>query len=240
MSYSQVFTLNVLDADYRDRIKPSAILNFFQEAATNNFAGSHAEHLEHGQFWVITRTAVEVVRLPKRLDTVVVETWQNKPRRADIDREYLLRTESGETLIKGSSKWCLLSSDTRAILRIADCAFPDFPSEEQPRMIEGGSKKVPPVSDKAEGVARFKVMPSVLDINSHVNNAKYADYVYDSFTLEELEKNIKSFTINYIQEVRAGERLTAYRERTESGAYLVELRSGDETPVLRAEVVFEP
>ena len=66
--FTQNFTVSQIHADRFDRARPAALLYFIQEAAGGHcrLLGADRETLsEKGLFWAVTRTKVEVARLPK-------------------------------------------------------------------------------------------------------------------------------------------------------------------------------
>ena len=54
---------------------------------------------------------------------------------------------------------------------------------------------------------------SDIDINGHLNNVKYLDFIMDSFSLEEHRSlNVKSIEISYSNESLPGDTITIYKD----------------------------
>ncbi len=54
---------------------------------------------------------------------------------------------------------------------------------------------------------------SDVDVNEHLNNSRYVDFIMDCFTLEEHKKHsIKSIEVNYSNEALPGDTITLYKE----------------------------
>lgn len=200
------FQLRGNDFDLNGRLLPSAILDMFQEAA-----GQHAEILgcgfenfsKKGLLWVIVRSKFEVIKSPEVHSTVFVKTWPLPPTRLSYRRDYLMADENGDVLIKATSDWVVIDSNTRSFAK-ADMVYPENEEYITDLSIQEKLKKLhtPEMTGQA-----FVVTPSYCDIdrNGHVNNTKYAEYVLNALNPECI--NIKSFQIDYHKEVLKGEPL---------------------------------
>lgn len=205
------YKLRAGDFDKFDRIKPSSVLDLFQDAA-----GQHAEEIGLGfaqmvelkYLWVLVRVKFEILKAPVRYQNVIIKTWPLPPHRLNYKREYSIENMDGEMLIKGSSEWVIIHSQERKLLSVPDL-YPfgdnfhtevmfcdkltkvrDFETKEEPHVVNAGF--------------------SELDINNHVNNTKYANYVLDAVNPKEKDV-IKTFQIDYRKEVLTGAKLNIFK-----------------------------
>ncbi len=201
--YSFTLRLRASDFDCNRQIKPSAILDLFQEAA-----GAHAKEiksgfedlLERGLLWVITKEKFEVLKQPKMHSDVVVHTWPSEPSRVTFEREYLIESLGGEPLVKGTSEWVIVSAEKRKIVPVKEL-YP-FESFVTDKMFEGRFTKVSDF-ETADFEGYAKPAFCDLDMNFHVNNIKYADYVLNSVDLKGRE--IEFFQLDFHKEVKKGD-----------------------------------
>lgn len=201
--YEDIITLRTGDFDRYLRITPAAVLDLFQEVA-----GAHAESLgigfaatlEKGLLWVLTKVKFEIIKQPEIHKKVRVVTWPLPPSKITMRREYEIYSEDGQLLIIGSSQWVFMHSERRCIMPARD-VYPDMVLLEKMTFSEKFSKATMPQSD----TNTFSLTPrfSDIDMNFHVNNAKYANFVLDA---AEPDKNdrIKSVQIDYHREVICG------------------------------------
>lgn len=208
--WQKEYTLRAGDFDKFDRVKPSSILDLFQDAA-----GQHAEEIGVGfndmiakkYLWVLTRVKFQIISAPKRYETVVIKTWPLEPNRLNYRREYCMEDTSGNKLVIGSSEWVVLHSEERRLLSVPDLySFTDGFHDEV--MLPEKAKKVRDfeISGKPYIVnAGF----CELDVNDHVNNTKYANYVLDAINPAE-DDIIDNFQIDYRKEVMQGAQLSIY------------------------------
>jgi|GEM_PF-1964357 len=233
------YTLRVRDVDFRERIRPAAILDLFQDIAGVDIPLSRAELLKRGQFWLLTRISARILNLPERGDTVNVFTRRGARGMAYADREFLIKGENGEPLIEGNSRWCLMDAESLKLLKITDCAY-RLDESSLPRLTQILPEKAQGIGGCAEKRITFPVAISDLDANRHVNNARYGDYILNAFSLAELANNeIASLTLNYIKELRHGQTVSVWREHLGGEEYGLEARGDDGTVYLTAKLSFK-
>ena len=77
-------------------------------------------------------------------------------------------------------------------------------------------------------------------MNNHVNNIKYADYIFNCFSVAELKaRRLKAFQIHYVKQSHENDVLDFYREERENGVFTIEgIKNGGEQ-VIAARVWFE-
>lgn len=195
--------------------RPSALLGFLQETATEHFfqmACSRAQLIEqYGVVWIMTRQWYRLDTLLRAGDTVTVRTWQRGGVGAVVYRDYDLFV--GETRVgEAVACWALLDVDTHRPARISRVPLiRDAPRGEHPKAVLL-EKLSPP-----EGIfkpARRAVYYSDCDHNGHMNNIRYADFACDAFGYEAMEgRYVRSMQIDYRAECRAGEELNLSVER---------------------------
>ncbi len=209
------YTLRAGDFDKYDRLKPSAILDLFQDAACQ-----HAEELglgfdamlERGYLWVLVRVKFEICEKLDRYQRVIVKTWPLPPHRLNFKREYCITDQSGEVLIKGSSEWMVIDSNERKLI-----SAPDLYPLESFCTVVMFDEKCSKVRDFDTENPSLSIQTSFsdIDVNGHVNNTKYANFVIDAVSPKASEE-IGSFQIDYRKEVMEGAKLQIFHTREEN------------------------
>ncbi len=208
--WEKEYYLRASDFDKFSRIKPSAVLDLFQDAA-----GQHAEEigvgfeemLKRSYLWVLTKVKFRIISQPDTYQKVKVKTWPLAPNRLTYRREYCIEDENGKRLIVGSSEWVVIHSEKRHFLSVPDL-YPFTDGFHEEMMFEGKLGKVPDFD--AEGTPRtVNAGFSELDVNNHVNNTKYANYVLDAINPSNANET-DTFQIDYRKEVLQGTRLGIY------------------------------
>lgn len=208
--WEKEYCLRASDFDKFNRIKPSSVLDLFQDAA-----GQHAEEIGVGYdemikrsyLWVLTKIKFKIISQPAAYQRVTVKTWPLAPNRLSYRREYCIENEVGERLIIGSSEWVVIHSEKRRFLSVPDLyPFTDGFCEEI--MLE---EKIGKIHDfDAQGIPRVVCAGfSEIDVNNHVNNTKYASYVLDAINPSKADE-LELFQIDYRKEVLQGTQLSIY------------------------------
>lgn len=214
--WEKEYYLRASDFDKFNQIKPSAVLDLFQDAA-----GQHAlelgvgfeKMLERPYLWVLTRVKFKVVSQPESYQKVKIKTWPLQPHRLNYRREYCIENENGERLIVGSSEWLVIDSQKRSFVSVENL----YPFNEgfcEEKMFEGKLSKVLGFETEETTYivnARF----SELDINNHVNNTKHANYVLDAVNPSNA-RELESFQIDYRKEVLQGTQLNIYHKKQDN------------------------
>ena len=168
------------ETDFRQEIRPSSVLGLFQE-----IAGDHSQAMglgfqklgEQGRFWVLSKIYVEVDRKPASGEKVSVRTWPHRPNKAIYERSFTVCDESGQRLIGAESRWCILEKSGR----IVPCSRIEQPEIDflEENCLEDIDWRIPRVVRASAPDFALIVANSEYDLNHHVNNIKYADYIFN-------------------------------------------------------------
>ena len=234
--WEKEYTLRANDFDKYNRIKPSAVLELFQDAA-----GQHAielgvgfdEMIKRSYLWVLTRIKFKIISNPKSYQRVLVKTWPLEPNRLSYRREYSIENENGERLIIGSSEWMIIDSEKRCLISDPDL-YPFKEGFNTEMMFEERLSKVK--SFEGEGEPRIvNAGFSELDVNNHVNNTKYANYVLDAIVPSH-DDILDTFQIDYRKELMEGDLIEIHHKREEGLALAKGLnKEGDTAFICRLE-----
>lgn len=213
--FSSVYTLRAADFGLYSRLKPSSILDLFQDVA-----GRHAMELgcdgptllKRKLAWVIVKLRFRVLGTAHMYQPVTVSTWPLPAGRIGYQREYRISDAQGNTIVEGSSEWVLMDISSRRIAAAGNVYNLTEHCEE--KVFSDGFPRLR--AFEAEGEAYSCLPPfSDFDLNGHVNNTKYANYVLDALRLPENEV-ISSFQLDYHREVLPGKALEIYHRRDEN------------------------
>ncbi len=205
------FTVSSCDMDMWGRLKPTAILNICQEVAYMHstllgfgFESLHSQNLA----WVLSRVKVEAARLPQWRDEIRVRTWHKGQAGLFALRDYIFFDSSDQPIIRVTTSWLIINLATRRITRV-DRVFGTNSQvdllEYKHHAIEAEAERVEmPAESKVAGM--HKALYSDMDVNQHVNNAKYLEWVCDLAPQQTCEEIFLSrFCINFNHEMRLGQ-----------------------------------
>ncbi|MCR5296509.1 MAG: hypothetical protein K6E17_03780 [Clostridiales bacterium] len=212
-TYEETFVIRTRDCDMAGRWRISAILEAMQEAA-----GAHSyllgcgrdELLKQNTVWILSRCELHMERYPAIGEKVTVHTFPMPTRLSFFPRYYIMTDERGEMIGKAGTLWLLLDIETRRMLPPGDIA----------RMIPDNRDLTVPMNFPAtvgqlqgeEFVSEHIPVYTDLDVNGHVNNTRYADWLCNTLGIGMMtESEPESFIINYNREVLPDQRVTLHR-----------------------------
>ena len=208
-SLTMKFRLQAADTDFTARWKAASILSYMQILADN-----HAEMLccsqrdmeKENHVWVIARLRVDMQRYPQYGDTVSIKTWPGFPDRLTFPRYFHFADESGSILGSATSKYMLIDMATHAFLkpadsdvyRMIDCLCADENPQPERIRLKSATRssvfRVPAFSD--------------IDMNHHMNNARYAEWVCDLFSTAHFEtRALQKLQINFVSDGIEGQEI---------------------------------
>lgn len=198
------FTVRSFDCDPRTHLRLSSLFEFLQESALHSaeIQGiGYRALLQQGYALLISRVKIRISQMPLWGETLSVSTWLKgyEPEKVAW-QDYVVRDAQGNAIAEATSSWLLIDLKTGK-------AVPHFESpyrfEERP-----GLHALPETIDLLEGqgmpehILTKHVRYSDLDLNRHVNNCRYADWVLDTLTPEEIKaRPIRSVQMNYLAQI---------------------------------------
>ena len=100
-------------------LKLSTLLYYAQEVAGNHseLLGADYDSLATRRlFWAVTRHRVQITRLPRRGETVTVETWPMPTTKIAYPRSMVAYDAEGNELFRSISLWVLMDLDSRGMV----------------------------------------------------------------------------------------------------------------------------
>lgn len=224
------YSLRYADFDFQDELRPSSLLGITQEAAcmsADELGFGYDDLKPRDLGFVIVNSYCRLARPVRLGETLTAQTWPLPPRHIFFERDYRLLS-GGEEVAAVASRWCLVDLNTFALLtpeRLGkaheECPYRTEKTTEPP------SWKIPRVKE-GRTVYEMQVNVSHCDHYLHANNARYADFFFDCFTMEELAaRPVTAFQIAYIKQAKPGSVLTFLREEKEDGAVCEALCAGE-------------
>ena len=212
-TYDETFRLRSCDCDLNSKWRPGAILEAMQEAA-----GSHSyllgcgrdELLRSNMIWVLSRCEVRMIRYPSASETITVHTFPMPTRICFFPRYYVFTDQRGEMIGKAGSLWLLLDLTTRRMLPPGDVAklIPDNRDLSVPMNLPATVGNL----QGEEFVSEYHPVYTDLDINGHVNNTRYADWLCNALGIDLMMKyELERLIINYNHEVLPGHAVILHR-----------------------------
>lgn len=213
------FTLTPGAFDRYSNITPYAVFDIFQEIASRHAIELNADFnkTNSNNIWLLLRSKYEIIENITKPIKLVVKSWPLEPKRIDYDRDYLVFDQNNNLLIKGTSKWCIYDLESnqisRTIFKFLGIYIKDSNFKEPLIKIELLNLS------KDDLVYTQKVTPAFLDINNHMNNAKYSFLLLDALDLDKNEI-IHVVEFNFIKELKQNDEVSIYKKKINNTYYV--------------------
>ncbi len=206
-NFSENFNVMRHDADFLGRMKPAALLRYAQQTAVDQNTGlglTNDFYVQNQLAYLIVKQALEFTRVPVIDEVLTFTTVPEVSKHAANKRLTLVTDAAGREVACVDSRWVLVDTDSRRILRHSSPLVEKYWNAEVERSME---QTVP----KAETLAALPPRRAdylLCDLNGHINNCCYADIACTAVPLEALKNApIRSLRIIYHREVPLGEEL---------------------------------
>ena len=220
--YVQEFDITDNTVDCFGRLKPSMILFFAQEVAgqhCNSLSVDYDTLAAKRMFWAVTRHRVQITRMPRRGETIRIETWPMPTTRVAYPRSVVAYDEAGNECFRAITLWVLMDIEKRSLV------LPGRSGIEVPGITRGTELPVPGsiLPTPAQQTMERRVVYSELDRNGHMNNTRYMEWCGDLLpSTFHGTHTPQEFTICYHAESLEGDALDIHYQMAEGGLFQVD------------------
>ncbi len=225
------------DVDRFQRARPGAIFAMMQESAWRHaeslgFGYSHLQR--QGRFWVLSRVVLEWRSHFEWGEEIDLETWPAGYHGAFALRDFRFSGHGG-TCVEAATAWLIVDQGSRRPLR---------PREVMTLPPDCGKiralNEVPPRIPAPGGCGFTRLVEAAwsdIDLNAHVNNTRYVDWILDGFSEDFHRRHLpRRFEINFLAELRQQQTLELnYLENPDQSWLVSGLRHGEDA-VVRARL----
>ena len=168
------------EVDEGGRITLPAIIDLFQDCSTfqsESLGVGMAWLKEHRRGWFLTHWRIVVDRRPGTYENVTVGTFATSFRGITADRNFYLRDEAGELVVRALSTWAFVDIDTGRPTRPGPEHVEPYGLHD-PLAMPDAPRKIARPDAFAPGEA-FSIRRHHIDTNGHVNNCEYVRAAID-------------------------------------------------------------
>jgi acyl-ACP thioesterase len=209
----------------------------------------HATQLGHGYeetlaektAWVLTRQKVVMEAWPQWGESISIRTWVRPLQGPFATRDFEMIKED-KIIGSCSTSWILMDLETRSAV-LGDLGIIPFEPRTDFKLPYDAKKVI--IKDELEHRSTFEVRNSDLDMNEHVNNTRYVQWILDSIPREwHRHFVLHEYEVNFLAETHAGDKvdiMMSPQRPHETGPYAVQfLGLREKRPVFSAEMKISP
>lgn len=213
-TWQDSYRVHSYEVDSKGRAALSALGNYMQESAWR-----HAERLGLGfsqlsrknLSWVLSRQRMVIDAFPKWGDTIKVMTWPTGHDRLFCYRDFKLLDAADGVIGKATTAWFAIDMASRRPQRADTYFHLRIPAGVEQVFSDKLGKL--PAPDATDFTGRVRVGYRDLDVNGHVNNTRYMDWLLAGLALDFLKAHtLKELEINYLSEALYDDEISIRRE----------------------------
>lgn len=217
------------------------LCQFMQESAWK-----HAENLQVGFShlgqkniaWVLLRQRIKMEMLPKWGDTIQITTWPAGKDRLFYYRDFKITNVQNELIGRATTVWLVIDILQRRPQRL------NFEFE---KIFEQYDQAFPERLDKlntfesGEFSNLFQVGYRDLDVNEHVNNVRYLEWILESFPFDFYKDHfLNEVEINYFNEARYHDNVKCFLNKNVENIFFHTIqREEDGKEICRARTIWQ-
>ena len=221
------YEIEYQNVDYYGEYKYSDLLSKLSNLATKNAIeiGLWNESFNGKYGWVLVKQTVKLKRPLLIGEKLTVSTRAKGERKIQYFRTYDLKVN--DEVIGGIySIWTLIDIEKRRIVRPQKVGISIPECEEYPSFVE---KYEPLLDIETQKVQTREVVYSDIDLNKHMNNARYLEWVMDLLPQEKKQDFfIDEMTMHYLKEIAPKRRVDLYYGQ-EDDWFKIEFKIDDQT-----------
>jgi len=243
--WHQNFTIRSYEVDCHSRLSIVSVFNFMQEAASQHadaLGVSIQQLLSENYTWLLSRLKIKMDAYPVWNDRLTVNTWPSGAQRLFALRDFELKDHHDQTVGGALSAWLVLDTVKKRPVRVSSFVDRLKPVEGH-HILPDQLDKLPPIETHTHE-REFRVRHRDLDINQHVNNASYVEWMLESMPAAVLnELGLAELEINFLAESFQQDRIVARCHPQDSHNREFQhslIREADGQELVRARTVWRP
>ncbi len=239
--YEEKVNIKYSEMDYKLVLKPSALLNFLQDMASQN-----AENLGFGYSYIIKKNLawfllkyhMEFDEYPLGEYNLTIKTEPRGYNKIFAFRDFEIHN-SKKCLARIASTWSLVDLTSGKLANIGEAlennsGMPPF--QKRANDLEYKKIKMP---EKIDIEKIFEIRYDDIDVNRHVNNANYIIWAFEPLSFNfRSERHLKELDMTFKKEIKYGSRVISqieFENDTFTKHLLKNAETGEDLCLINAE-----
>lgn len=194
--FDKVFELRYFEMNNSGQATPTTMLTLLEETAADHCYSidrSLYDLVEQNVGWVLLSGKMQMDRYPSYKEKITIRTWLSEYSAIKGLRENLIYDEQQNIIGRAKGLWVFFNIERRRPVRIFDDIVERWSFYSDQCMDHNLSKKIETI-EVADYTKKFKVNRYDTDMNKHVNNIRYLQWVMESIP----EKIIDNYYLDSI------------------------------------------
>lgn len=239
--FSKKINVRYSEMDYKLALKPSALLNYFQDIASENaekLGFGYSYIIEKNLAWFLLKYHIEFSDYPVGEYELTVNTEPRGYQKLFAFRDFELCNKE-KTFARAISSWALVDIENGKLSPIKEALSnnPQMPIFEKRDSDLSFTKIQTPQNISIEKT--FEIRYDDIDVNQHANNCNYIIWALEPLSLDfKSNHHLKTVDIVYKKEIKYGNNILSQIEivdETHTNHLLKNVETGEDLCVLNIE-----
>ncbi len=223
--FEEEFKLRLYDTDMSGNVLPHEFFRILQETAGEHHTFVNDNLLKlyaRGMSWFLLQAKFEFDRTPQYGERLTVRTWLSQIRSIKAKREYYILDQKGNIIGRAAKLWAFFNLQTKRPIAVPPEIQEKWPVyDEQAVTLD----KVSAPGDYFPGQAKITVRKSDLDINRHVNNLRYIQWLEEVLPADLENKPVLCLNAKFMAESSQGDELLIQRTDVSDGKFFYQIEN---------------
>lgn len=236
--YSFESRVRYSEVDESRKLSVTGVMNYLQDCSTfqSEDLGMGIDYLrERNRAWWLSSWQIAVERYPKLGERITVSTWPYDFKGIYGYRNFTIRDEAGNYLVKANSIWFFFDTAAGRPVRATADDIRGYGVGEAKLSMEYAPRRIELPQEYSEGEPVL-VVNHHIDTNHHVNNARYVEIAREA--LPEAVK-IRELRVEYKKAATLGDVMIPHISRQED-RYTIALCDREKSPYAVVWLRVEP
>ncbi len=221
--FDRQFELRYFEMNKFGETSPTTILTLLEEAAAD-----HCYSIEHSLYdlidknvgWVLLSGVMQMDRYPSYKEKITIRTWLSSYSSIRGIRENIIYDEQNNIIGKSRGLWVFFDIERRRPIQIFDEIKEKWSFYSKESISQDITKKIPAI-DTASSLKKFKVNRYDTDMNNHVSNIRYLQWLMETIP-EEIADNYYLHSIDgrFIAEAQYGDTVVSLTKQENKDSYI--------------------
>lgn len=211
-------------ADHTDHLDIWGMARITQESADHHTAAlgcGFTDMIAKNYAWVLARMYYNINQMPAVGEEVLIRTWSRGCDGLQFYRDFEIIDKDHKILVTATTVWVVINYSNRKLCRMQELGAEIQHYERCATDISNLRRLKVPEMTSSDYVKYVPVEQSMIDHNSHMNNAEYLRVIFDALADLNLSREGLSFEINYLNETNYGDTIKINRVVDDNSAILM-------------------
>lgn len=192
MPHTETYRIRNYETDRRGQLSLLALANYFQDAADRSAIAlgvGMPALAELGLSWVLHRMKINITRWPDIAEEITVKTNPAGLEKIFVYRDFRVYDQANKLLMTATSTWLVFDTEARKLTTPAPHLQVIFDPYRAWEFLPRATARFDALPAEIPSRAEVKARHNEIDINEHVNNAVYFQWMLEALPAAFLDKH---------------------------------------------------